>query len=376
MAGETSTKAADPGLAPPSRSRHKTRALIEIRMTDGRLAALEAWRSRCDMGTGRFIGTLRCTAAAPGDLDLSRAQATALQCAAFHLPYGGAGGGLAMPAAGLSPADRRRALTAYGRAFPDMVPAANMLTGWLDGSGRSLCPGMTMPRQRIAGLLREDAIALTAAAAVASRHPRPGVWVLQGFDQPALQLARRLHEAGWRLGAAFDGRVAIANPRGLCPTELSCAMAEFGSLAVLIGERGTRRADTVHQGNPELVVVAGQACLGVEAGGALPRTPTLLELAPGAVAPEAEALLLARGTAVIPELIAGAGAPIFAHLSRLRLRHRLDWSRGEVLSRLRTRFAERLAALDDGHDPNLRQAATRAAGHFAGALDGCSVLPL
>ncbi len=350
--------------------REEGEAVIALRRRDGSVLRLPVWRSRCDVGALPAIGTVRLHAAPSPEVEARLALATAIQCAAFHLPYGGAAGGVAAPDAILSRADLERLPAAFGGAFPDMVLTAGLgglrgtlLTGWLGVEARSharLAPTWGRPR----GFLREDAVAMTAAAAIAALHPRPGNLAVLGCDQPALRLARALIRRGWRMTAAAAGGVAVGNRVGLSPAELACALRDAAGVAGLVGERGTRRLESALDHAADLVVVGGGCRFGTGEALALRGAPTVMELAPEAVSAEAEALLSARGSRVVPEVVAGAGAPILAHLLWLQRRRRLDWSPVEIKTRLLRRFKDALAAMlaEDGED--LRMAALRRSSLF------------
>lgn len=364
LGGDVATENLMRDAAAPAAAR-KRDVMLEIRRPDGRRAAFPAWRSRYDLGAQPAVGTIRFTEAPDRDSGQRLALEAALQCAAFRLPYGGASGGVALPP-DLDPAVRDHIRAAFARAFPDMVltphggcgfGSGTILAGWLDLDGRDLCP---KPHPRIAGLSREDAIALCAVAAVTRLHEQAGRCVLVGCDRPALHMARLLHAAGWRLVGACDGAVAVANARGLAPSELACAMAG-GSLAALVGERGTQRVPVAHHAAAELVVVAGRDLV-LNLDG----TATVVELAPRSLTPEAETFLVTSGVRVVPDIVACAGAAILAHLRSLQRRHRIDWTRAEMQRRLLKRFNEGLSAIDDGGD--LRQATVVNALRFMDSL--------
>ena len=358
---------------------------IEVRLVDGRWASFPAWRSRCDLPGRPSIGTVRFSDAVPGDADGFLARSTALQCAAFHLPYGGACGGIAGVPDTLAPADLDRICTAFFRAFPDMALVSHggewlgtgtILSGWLTGERHALRWSGPGAWYQAADPVREDAVALGTVAVLRHLHPRPGTWVLDGWDRASLILARLMTAAGWRLVAASDGHAAVANRLGLSASEIACAMAGDEGMAALAGERGTERVDSVWQAHADIVVVAGRGRFHLGAAEQARDGQSVVELVPGAVTAEAEAALTARGGRVIPEIVAGGGAPILAHLRCLQRRHRRDWPAAALRSRLLQRFNEGLAAIIAQGD-DLRAGAIAVAEDFTDGLrNGPPIHPL
>lgn len=358
---------------------------IETRLVDGRWAKFPAWRSRCDLPGRPSIGTVRFATAVASDADGFLARSAALQCAAFHLPYGGACGGIAEVPDTLSPADLDRICAAFCRAFPDMALTSHggeragggtVLSGWLTGERHALRWSSPGAWYQAADPVREDAVALGAVDALRHFHPRPGTWALDGWDRASLILARLMTAAGWRLVAAADGHAAVANGLGLSASEIACAMAGDGGMAALASERGSRRIDSVWQAGADVVVVAGRGLCHLRAAAEADGGITVVELVPGAVSVEAETRLIAGGSRVIPEIVAGGGAPILAHLRYLQRRHRRDWSAAALRSRLLQRFSEGLMAIV-GRGGDLRAAAITMAQDFTeGLRNGAPVHPL
>lgn len=372
-------------VSPPAREWRDDDVEIGVRLSDGRWAEFPAWRSRCDLPGHPSMGIVRFAAEVADDSDAAAARAGALQCAAFHLPYGGACGGIAQVPDTASPADLDRICLAFYRAFPDMalcaprcglVGSGTLPAGWLTGERHALRWSGPGAWYQVADPVREDAVALGTLAALRRFHPRPGSWALDGWDRTAQVLARHMAAAGWRLVAAGDGRAAVGNCVGLSPSELTCAMAAEDGLAALVGDRGSRDLETPWVAGAEVVVVAGGGRFDKRALAHLRRGATVVELVPDSCDPAAEAGLAARDGRVIPHMVASGGAPILAHLRHLQRRHRCDWSAAALRARLLQRFTEGLAAIAE-RDADLRAAALTTAHDFtAGLRNGPPVYPL
>lgn len=340
-------------------------------MDDGSVRCFNAWRCRHDQGFERSIGTVRIEPGlTPADTD-REAFAGLMQAGSLRLPYGGACGGIDADPRLLSAAELERLARCFVQAFPDMAAtgrsafsgglAGTMLSGWVDGRGRSLRLGVGGEMHSRLG--REEAIALGAFIHIRRFAGQPGRWALWGCDQSSLLLARQLCAAGWDLTGISDRRGAVVNPWGLTPSELACAMVNPDGVASMAGERGTVQAASPLDGGVELVVVADREGPDAAALGST-GCRMVVELVPGGIGRRTEAELAARGIVVLPEVVATSGQSLLAHLGWLRRRWRRDWTDGDLKDRLQ----QRMRAMVEGRvGPSGRAEATAEALRFIGA---------
>lgn len=344
---------------------------LRIPMDDGSVRSFNTWRCRHDLGFERSIGTVRIEPGlTPADAD-REAFARVMQAGSLRLPYGGACGGIDADLKMLSAAEQARLARGFLQAFPDMAAtgrsafsgglAGTLLSGWIDGGGRSLrLGGEGRAHSRVT---REEAIALGAFTLIRRFARGSRRWALWGCDQSSLLLARHLCAAGWELAGVSDRWGAVVNPWGLTPSELACAMADGKGVVSMSGERGTVPAATPLEGGVDLVVVAGREGLDAAAlGGTGCRM--VVELVPGGIDRRTEAELAARGIIVLPEIVATSGQSLLPHLGWLRRRWRRDWTDGD----LRDRLLRRMRAMAAGGEvPTGRNEATAEALRFIGA---------
>ncbi|WP_068433630.1 Glu/Leu/Phe/Val dehydrogenase dimerization domain-containing protein [Magnetospirillum sp. XM-1] len=344
---------------------------LDIPMDDGSVRCFSAWRCRHDLGFERSIGTVRIEPGlTPADTD-REAFAALMQAGSLRLPYGGACGGIDADLRRLSTAELGRLARCFVQSFPDMAAtgrsafsgglAGTLLSGWVDGGGRSLWLGIEGGTPSRLG--REEAIALGAFTQIRRFAGKEGRWALWGCDQSSLLLARRLCALGWELTGVSDRRGAVVNAWGLTPSELACGMANVDGVVSMAGERGSVSADTPLDGGVELVVVAGREGPDAAAlGGTGCRM--VVELVPGGISRRTEAELAARGIVVLPEIVATSGQSLLTHLGWLRRRWRRDWTDGEMKDRL----LQRMHAMAEGDEgPTGRAEATAGALRFIGA---------
>lgn len=266
---------------------------LAVDRDDGARAFFDAWHSR--YGEARPAGShLMLDPAATLEEVEALALLATLQGAVLDLaPCGGAGAIRADPAL-LSSGELRQ----LRRGF------AERLCPWTsDGGGR---PAARSAFRLLETLGREFGVA-------------PGAHVaILGFGRAGRQLARLLDAAGYRIVAASDSKATLHAPDGLHAGKLIAAK-EAGVLDAMSATRGVAVLDSaaIPEIPCELLVCAGGRGLADPAVARSLPAQAILELACGAVAPEVEAALDARGIAVLPDILASGGAAAARHLERM-----------------------------------------------------------
>ena len=368
-----------------SRPYREISAQVPLRLDDGRLRLLTAYRVQHNGARGPYKGGLRYHPAV--DLDGVRALAAGMtwKTALAGLPFGGAKGGLDLDPRGLSPAELQRATRAVMDRLEKVlgpmrdIMAPDMGTGpaemaWLMDeygrlhghtpaivTGKPVELGGTVGRVEATG---EGVAVVAREAAGAIGMPLRGARVaIQGFGNVGSHAAAALARLGCRIVAVSDADGGVWNPAGLDAGEL-VRRARAG----VVGHQGM---DVERIANDEVLALECEVLVPAAVGGVLHagnagavRARMVVEAANGPTTPEADRILGERGVLVVPDVLANAGGVVVSYLEWIQNPQNVSWERSQVDSELSGRLVrahaevrERAAA--DGC--SLRQAAYRVA---------------
>ncbi|GAA1855705.1 Glu/Leu/Phe/Val dehydrogenase dimerization domain-containing protein [Pseudonocardia ailaonensis] len=324
--------------------------------------------------------------------DLARGMAN--KTAAFDLPVGGAKGGIDFdpkdPRAfgvlqrfceAMRPYIDSHWVTAEDLGVPqhlidDVFASLGLGQSYHAAIRRSADPSATLARVRkgldaqVPGGLLGDVIGgygvahacLGAAAAHGWAVPETAVAV-QGVGTMGGSAAWYLHEAGMRVVALADAAGTLYDPQGLDVPALLDLRDTYGEI-----DRSRVPAGVTHL--PRGAVLGLPADILVPAAISYAITPdtsydvtarVVVEAANAATTPEAEAMLAARGIAVVPDFVANAGAAAWAWwllLGRVGMSGDDRVTAEESFTMLRTQMAEKVqllltAWLADGTPPRV-----------------------
>lgn len=166
---------------------------------------------------------------------------------------------------------------------------------------------------------------------------------------------RFLHEHGLRVVTVPDRFGAVADPRGLDPDTLDADLTARGTIA--------READPDGLLELDVDVLVPAAIEGVLHTDIAPRVRArvVVEGANGPTTPEADTILAAQGTLVVPDILANASGVIVPYFERVQANQTYWWSHAEVESRLEDRMLDGWCAVTGfaaEHALSLRTAAT------------------
>ena len=342
-----------------SRPYREISAQVPLRLDDGRLRLLTAYRVQHNGARGPYKGGLRYHPAV--DLDGVRALAAGMtwKTALAGLPFGGAKGGLDLDPRGLSPAELQRATRAVMDRLEKVlgpmrdIMAPDMGTGpaemaWLMDeygrlhghtpaivTGKPVELGGTVGRVEATG---EGVAVVAREAAGAIGMPLRGARVaIQGFGNVGSHAAAALARLGCRIVAVSDADGGVWNPAGLDAGEL-VRRARAG----VVGHEGL---DVERIANDELLALECEVLLPAAVGGVLHagnagavRARMVVEAANGPTTPEADRILGARGVLVVPDVLANAGGVVVSYLEWIQNTQNVSWERSQVDSELSGRL--------------------------------------
>ena len=335
-------------------------ASLMVRMDDGSRRSFKAWRCRYDDTRGPTKGGIRYHRKVNIDEVMTLAFWMTFKCAVANLPYGGAKGGISVDSKKLSPAELERLSRAYVMAFarfigPDRdIPAPDVYTnamvmGWMADEYSSIVgqpsPAVITgkPLELGGSLGRSDATGRGGQIILRHLEKELGVSpgktrvVLQGFGNASFHCARLLHDDGFRIIGLSDSKSAIYDPDGMDPYAV---MEHKTANRTVSGAPTNGKAEEISneqllEKECELLIPAALEHQITAENAARISAPLILELANGPTTPAADAILEAKGTIVIPDILANAGGVTVSYFEWTQNKAGYYWSEDEVRSRLR-----------------------------------------
>lgn len=362
------------------------RAELTIPLASGGTGTFPAYRVQFSNARGPYKGGIRFHP----DADLDEVQALAammaVKCAVVGIPLGGAKGGVAVDPKKLAPADIDALARAYIDAFadhfgPDIdIPAPDvytnphimgvMLDAYEKKIGRS-APGMITGKPLALGgsLGRDTATADGAVAVLDALLSERGIAPetlrasVQGAGNAGAQAAELLAARHMRVVALADSRGTLAVEDGIDVAHALRIKEDKGSVTDAAALHETARildaSAIITEPVDVLVPAALEEQLTAENAPAI-RAGIVLEIANGPTTPEADDILHAAGTVVVPDVLANAGGVTVSYFEWIQNRTGEYWSRERVResleSTMRRAYAD-VAALAGERGTSLRTAA-------------------
>jgi len=347
---------------------------IPVRRDDGHIEVLQGYRVQHNLSRGPAKGGIRYHPST--DLDEVKALAMWMtwKCSLIGLPFGGAKGGVAIDPRLYSPGELERITRRYASEIqpiigperdipaPDVgtdeqtmawfmdtysVNTGHTVTGVVTGKPVSLGGSQGRGGATSRGVLFTAFCALREAGI----DPREVKVAVQGFGKVGGLAAQFLHDAGCQVVAVSDVKGGAYNGMGLNPAAM-LRHIRAGAESV-VGYPGT---DVIT--NEELIeldvdVLVPAALEGVihEGNADRVRARFVVEGANGPTTPDADAILEAKGTLVVPDILANSGGVAVSYFEWVQDLQAYFWSEDEVNDRLRrlmeSAYAEVAELADD-----------------------------
>jgi glutamate dehydrogenase (NADP+) len=337
---------------------------IPVRMDDGSLKIFKGFRCRYDDTRGPAKGGIRF------HQDVSREEVQALafwmtfKCACVGLPFGGGKGGVIVDPSTLSAAELEKLSRRYMRAIahnvgPDVdVPAPDVNThplimAWMCDE-YSLTVGRREP-----GVITGKPVSMGGSLGRDDATARGGYFILKeleqkldwnpktqtrtvaihGFGNAGENMAKLLYPDGYKVVAISDYRGGIYNPKGIDIPAQREHKAKTGLLMQPTandpsGNRPISNKDLLELDVDLLVPAAIENVVNADNVNNI-KAKVILELANGPVTPDADKVLNARKTLVIPDILANAGGVTVSYFEWTQNKTGFYWTREEVQDRLR-----------------------------------------
>ncbi|MFI6498362.1 Glu/Leu/Phe/Val dehydrogenase [Nonomuraea typhae] len=338
-------------LATPRRS---LTVSVPVRREDGRMDVVQGFRVQHNVSRGPAKGGIRFHPST----DIHEVTALAMwmtwKCALVGIPYGGAKGGVAVNPAELTTRELERLTRRYVNEILPLIgpekdiPAPDVGTdeqtmAWIMdtysvNAGYSV-PGVVTGKPMTLGgsLGRAGATSRgvqIAALTALGRSPEGVRVAVQGFGKVGALAAQYLSDVGCTVVAVSDVGGAVHHAGGLDIADLRAHSAQTG------GVSGYRHADAMSHDelfelDVDLLIPAALEGVITAANAPRVRARLIVEGANGPTTPEADEVLAANGTTVVPDILANAGGVIVSYLEWVQNMQAFSWSAAEVELKLR-----------------------------------------
>jgi glutamate dehydrogenase (NAD(P)+) len=349
-------------IAPGDRERTKypKRCLtinMPVRMDDGRVEILEAYRVQHHLSMGPTKGGVRFHPAVTIGEVAALAMWMSWKCALVGLPYGGAKGGVAVDPTALSIGEKERVARRYMQELipfvgpnvdvmaPDMGTDPQTMAWMMDTysnivgcstpavvTGKPIEVGGSEGRLESTG--RGVAYLIKRYLESFGVRPQQARVVIQGFGNVGTHAALGLLSYGCRIVGLGDVSGGLYNPKGIDVHEALRHVAKHRTLA---GYDGGDRMSSDELLEQKCTVLIPAALERVIHAGNAPKLKCrfLAEAANGPTTVEADQILDERGDIeVIPDILCNSGGVVCSYFEWVQDLQSLFWEHDEVLRKL------------------------------------------
>jgi glutamate dehydrogenase (NAD(P)+) len=365
-----------------------------VNMDDGTVRVFTGYRVHHSVILGPTKGGIRYHQ----DVTLNEVRALAMwmtwKCALVNLPFGGAKGGVIVDPRTLSQGELERLTRRYALEITPLVsphgdiPAPDVGTNaqvmaWIMDTysmhhGHSIAAVVTGKPVSIGGSVgrveatgRGVMIAARETARLLGLPWKGAPVVVQGFGNVGSNAARLMWQDGCKVIAVCDVAGAIHNPDGFDVAALQQHVAQTGSVVGFPGATPIAHRDLLEVPCTYLVPAALEGQITADNAERI-RARVIVEGANGPTTPEADEILGARGTTIVPDILANSGGVIVSYFEWVQDLQSLFWSEDDInerLERLMIRSVRDVFDVARKQGIGLRLAALqRAVDRVAGAL--------
>lgn len=328
---------------------------IPVKLSDGKVHTFSGYRIQHNGARGPYKGGIRYHPEV--DVDEVRALASLMtwKTAVANIPFGGAKGGVNVPAERLD----RSELQAITRSFMDKIqkvlgptrdiPAPDVNTdaqvmawmmdeyGKLHGHTPAICTGKPIALEGSYG--REQATGrgciymFREAAPQLGLTPADCTFVVQGYGNVGSWAARILQQLGAKMIGASDATGAIHGQAGIDADELAHHLREGGKLTEFPGAEVISPDDLLAI-ECDVLIPAALGGMIHEGNADRINTRLMIEGANSPTTPAADEILQEKGVYVIPDVMANAGGVVCSYFEWVQNLQHFRWSEREVNDKL------------------------------------------
>ncbi len=340
---------------------------VPVELDDGTVAHFEGYRVQHNTSRGPGKGGVRYHQ----DVTLSEVMALSawmsVKSAAVNLPFGGAKGGIRIDPRKHSQGELERITRRYTSEIHDIIgpnkdiPAPDVNTNgqvmaWMmdtysmnEGAtttgvvtGKPISLGGSLGRIEATG--RGVYVAACEAARESGIDVKGARIAIQGFGNVGGTAARLFQEAGAKVIAVYDHTGIVHNANGLNVLALFDHVRENGGVAGA-PEAQTLTPQEFWSLETEILIPAALEGQITRDNADLIRTRILVEGANGPTTPEADDILSAKGTIIVPDVVANAGGVTVSYFEWVQDFSSFFWTEQEINHRLEAMMRAAYAAV-------------------------------
>jgi len=340
--------------------REVTEYTLPLRMSDGTIRPIKAWRSRHNNALGPYKGGVRFYREASREEIMALSGWMTVKCSAAGLPFGGSKGGVKVDPHQLDHEELERLARLYGMAIasdsgeeveipaPDVNTNPQIMAWMLDTfekvRGISSPGAFTGKPPEVGGSQgRGEAGAMGGAFVLEEvlrrmgKDPRGMKVAIQGYGSLGITAHRALSAMGFRVVAITDSHGRVYREGGLDPEDLSSHKIMTGVL------RDYRDADNITGDeifgvDCHVLVPAALECAINDRTAPAVRAQIVLELANAPTTPEGDQILADKGTVVIPDVLANSGGVTVSYFEWVQCRSGEVWRHSKVVRKLKEKL--------------------------------------
>ncbi|MBI2541375.1 Glu/Leu/Phe/Val dehydrogenase, partial [Candidatus Woesearchaeota archaeon] len=290
-----------------------------------------------------------------------------LKCAVVNLPYGGAKGGVMIEPKKFSEAELESVSRGYIRETynfigpridipaPDVNTDAKIMAWMLDEyeklEGKHTPAAITGKPISLLGSKARDYSTSMGGAYVLQEmiesldmKPKKTSVAVQGFGNVGMNIARILHEWGYKVVAVSDSKSGIYNVNGLSIKDVINYKEKTGKLAKFKGAKEISNEALLELKTDVLVPAALEDQI-TKKNASNVKAKLILEMANRPITPEADDVLLDKGIFVMPDILANAGGVVVSYFEWVQNSQNFYWAEQLVLDRLKIYMANAVKEL-------------------------------
>ena len=280
-----------------------------------------------------------------------------LKCAVVNIPYGGAKGGIMIEPKRFSKQELEGISRGYIREInsfigPDVdIPAPDVNTdskimAWMLDEYEKL-KGMHVPaaitgkpialggsKAREFSTSMGGAYVLQELADTFDMKPKKTNVAVQGFGNVGMNIARILHEWGYKVVAVSDSKSGIYNAKGLNIKDVILHKDKTGRLVKFKGSKEISNEELLELKTDVLIPAALEDQITKKNANNV-KAKLIIEMANRPITPEADDILLDKNIFVMPDILANAGGVVVSYFEWVQNSMNFYWSEQEVLDKLK-----------------------------------------